>query len=295
LNPLSGQRGPIVLPLPFPKPALYQVTLTNGAVIRSDIELSSPVIGHAPFGTIVTVTGCIYTEQPKDKCVARFRLAGYGGYISVRLNMKPPMNKSVIQYVGTDTYFNPDQPGRFHLNALQRNLPQNKTQESRQLPPHVRPIVPLSISSVSTLAAGDDNDDTSVLAAVPSNDIQENNISTNHLPAPQPSPPQCTYSVASPITTVGNNNQRYMRYTYSGSPLTSRNGNQSNNNNDNHHNSHDSRCVICLCEERTATMIHGETGHIACCLICARILKARGDVCPVCRLPIDSVIQHFWA
>lgn len=29
--------------------------------------------------------------------------------------------------------------------------------------------------------------------------------------------------------------------------------------------------------ERTATIVHGETGHIACCLTCARILKARGD------------------
>jgi len=55
------------------------------------------------------------------------------------------------------------------------------------------------------------------------------------------------------------------------------------------------KCLICLAEERNATMVHGETGHIACCLVCARILKARGDRCPVCRLPIDSVIQHFWA
>ncbi|KAL3769005.1 hypothetical protein ACHAW5_007831 [Stephanodiscus triporus] len=55
------------------------------------------------------------------------------------------------------------------------------------------------------------------------------------------------------------------------------------------------RCLICLSDERTSTIVHGETGHIACCLACARILKARGDSCPVCRLPIDLVIQHFWA
>ncbi|EJK69481.1 hypothetical protein THAOC_09258 [Thalassiosira oceanica] len=55
------------------------------------------------------------------------------------------------------------------------------------------------------------------------------------------------------------------------------------------------RCLICLSEERTATIVHGETGHIACCLTCARILKARGDACPVCRLPIDLVVQQFWA
>ena len=31
------------------------------------------------------------------------------------------------------------------------------------------------------------------------------------------------------------------------------------------------------CSERNATIVHGETGHIASCLTCARILKARGD------------------
>lgn len=57
----------------------------------------------------------------------------------------------------------------------------------------------------------------------------------------------------------------------------------------------DDRCLVCLSESRTATLVHGETGHIACCLVCARVLKARQDPCPVCRLPIDLVIQHFWA
>merc|ERR1712045_193130 len=57
----------------------------------------------------------------------------------------------------------------------------------------------------------------------------------------------------------------------------------------------DEKCLICLTESRTATIVHGSTGHIACCLTCARILKGRGDRCPVCRLPIDSIIQQFWA
>merc|ERR1712194_871729 len=61
------------------------------------------------------------------------------------------------------------------------------------------------------------------------------------------------------------------------------------------HNSNPNRCLICLDSERTATIVHGETGHVVCCLACARILKARGDSCPVCRLPIDLVIQQFWA
>ena len=51
------------------------------------------------------------------------------------------------------------------------------------------------------------------------------------------------------------------------------------------------KCVVCLTSDRNACLVHGETGHIVCCLVCARILKARGDKCPVCRLPISSVIQ----
>jgi len=57
----------------------------------------------------------------------------------------------------------------------------------------------------------------------------------------------------------------------------------------------DRECVVCLAAPRTATIVHGETGHIACCMECARVLKARGDQCPVCRMRIDLVIQHFWA
>ncbi|KAJ1451222.1 hypothetical protein M885DRAFT_530364 [Pelagophyceae sp. CCMP2097] len=54
-------------------------------------------------------------------------------------------------------------------------------------------------------------------------------------------------------------------------------------------------CIVCLSAARNATFVHGETGHIACCLGCARALKSRSDTCPVCRTPIDIVIQHFWA
>ena len=57
----------------------------------------------------------------------------------------------------------------------------------------------------------------------------------------------------------------------------------------------ESLCVVCLTDARNATFVHGETGHIACCLLCARTLQARGDSCPVCRMPIDVVIQHFFA
>lgn len=54
-------------------------------------------------------------------------------------------------------------------------------------------------------------------------------------------------------------------------------------------------CVVCLESPRGATIVHGETGHIACCLQCARVLKGRGDPCPVCRLPIAAVIKNYYA
>ena len=44
----------------------------------------------------------------------------------------------------------------------------------------------------------------------------------------------------------------------------------------------DEKCLICLTENRSATIVHGETGHIACCLTCARILKSRGDKVSKC-------------
>jgi len=61
LNPLSGRRGNILQPLAFPVPVLYRVRLPQGAIIRSGIELSSQEIGHAPYGSILSVVGRSFT------------------------------------------------------------------------------------------------------------------------------------------------------------------------------------------------------------------------------------------
>ena len=53
----------------------------------------------------------------------------------------------------------------------------------------------------------------------------------------------------------------------------------------------ESLCVVCLTDARNATFVHGETGHIACCLLCARALQARGDVSGL-PVAVDVVIQH---
>eukprot|EP00795_Rhopilema_esculentum_P014574 gene14574-5647_t len=53
------------------------------------------------------------------------------------------------------------------------------------------------------------------------------------------------------------------------------------------------RCDICLVRRKNATIVHGNTGHICCCMRCAWILKTKGEKCPICRAKIDNVIRHF--
>ena len=52
-------------------------------------------------------------------------------------------------------------------------------------------------------------------------------------------------------------------------------------------------CVICMTLEKNATIVHGESGHVCCCYGCAKMLRARGETCPICREPIDQVIRQF--
>jgi hypothetical protein len=53
------------------------------------------------------------------------------------------------------------------------------------------------------------------------------------------------------------------------------------------------RCVVCMENPMDATLVHGDTGHICCCLRCAHGLQSAGFSCPVCREPIAAVIRHF--
>ena len=52
-------------------------------------------------------------------------------------------------------------------------------------------------------------------------------------------------------------------------------------------------CVICFSSQRTASIVHGETGHQICCMECAKDLKAKNHPCPFCRQPIEFVIRNF--
>eukprot|EP00968_Pinguiococcus_pyrenoidosus_P027306 scaffold7366_cov254-Pinguiococcus_pyrenoidosus.AAC.8 len=58
-------------------------------------------------------------------------------------------------------------------------------------------------------------------------------------------------------------------------------------------------CAVCGVNPRTATLIHEEfgkeLGHVVVCVDCGNQLKSLHRGCPVCGMPIENVIQHFWA
>ena len=274
LNPLSGQRGTILVPLPLPVPAIYKVTLNEGAILRSDVELPSPQIGRAPLGCLLSAVGRSLTEHPADHCLERLRLAGDGGWISLRLNKTPPNDSPVVQFVGVDDSFDPNAPGLFHLESMLRvrgEQAQGTTAaQSPSSPSEHRSTTSHDLSSV------DESDDSN----------SERNNNPGRTVSNFGSSAAATTSIIYSRSACRQIENRNAGRAKSGSTVSTGTGGQQ---------PQDLKCLICLSEERTATVVHGETGHIACCLVCARILKARSDPCPVCRLPIDSVIQHFWA
>ena len=225
LNPLSGQRGMVAQPVPFPVPALYRVTLPLGAVIRSNVELSSSQIGIAPMGAILVIVGRAFSEHPMDKCIERLKLAGNGGWISVRLNRPPPQDDVVVELMGIDGTFEPDSPGMFHLDA------QRKVQASEMEP---------------TFEGGEGLERRMYGGEISSIDDSNSSTSSNGRGGKVAA---TVRRKATPPTTLRHGPEHYAG----------------------------DKCLICLTEDRNATIVHGETGHVACCLVCARILKARGD------------------
>ncbi len=51
------------------------------------------------------------------------------------------------------------------------------------------------------------------------------------------------------------------------------------------------QCVACQGADSDHTFI--PCGHMCVCGNCARILKARGDVCPICRIRPESIVKIF--
>jgi E3 ubiquitin-protein ligase Mdm2 len=267
LNPLSGQTGPIVKSIPFPVPAQFRITLPDGAVIRQDVELSSNQIGHAPRRSILTIVGQEYSENPTDQCIQRLQLAGGGGWVSVALNRPLPSSQiSVLEQIGIDGAFDPNEAGLFHIERQlmvihEYNMNISTPNEEDRL--NIA-LVQRSLRRMGSCVSSINDDDDANSTESPDNSGVVNSS------APVPA------LYRSGVAEMGRTS----------SLVSLKCGSKSQK---------DEPCLICLAEDRNATIVHGETGHIACCLACARLLKGRGDKCPVCRLPIDLIIQQFWA
>jgi len=212
-------------------------------------------------------------------CLRRLQLAGDGGYVSERLNRTPPANNPIVELIGIDKDFDVDRPGMYHIfvqkeEILRRRLSEDQRDCGSNI--HESETDPMAgqfspASSVSNqLTDEHSGSETSSCPSTPIGEVlhsgRAQEIFDNNL--------KKLVRKKKKISTGMSSGKRRSHYA----PKLA-----------------EEKCLICLTEDRTATIIHGETGHIACCLACARILKARGDRCPVCRLPIDFVIQQFWA
>ena len=129
LNPLSGQRGNIVEQVSFPVPALYKVKHSDGAIIRSGVELSTGQIGFAPKGSVLSIIGRSYSSNPSNNCIERLRLAGGGGWISANLNREG--NEEIVEMLGADESFDPEDPARFHFEQQKKVMAELKADNSK--------------------------------------------------------------------------------------------------------------------------------------------------------------------
>ena len=263
LNPQSGQRGVVAQPLPFPVPALYRVTLALGAVIRSDIELSSPQIGIAPQGSIISIIGRSFSESPSEKCLERLQLAGDGGWISVRLNRPPPHDDLIVEFVSIDSQFHPEQAGKYHL--------------------HAQRAVHAAAKGDGSNSNNNDGHPSNTQMTTSRENTPSSSISEDIFPIDDSPEPSDSSSNVNAKTTYYRLPNKSSNHESSSSNIKISKADYSRRCGEN------AKCLICLTEERNATIVHGETGHVACCLVCARILKARGD--KVCS---RMLIGHRW-
>ncbi len=74
LNPLSGQRGPVVEILRLLQPLRYRVVLRDGALVRRTVELASSQVKTIGYGHEVLVVAKQFSDLG-TRCVQRLKLA----------------------------------------------------------------------------------------------------------------------------------------------------------------------------------------------------------------------------
>ncbi|CAM9574570.1 unnamed protein product [Phaeothamnion confervicola] len=259
LNPLSGQRGPVAEIMPLARPLRYRIVYSEGAVVRRDVELASATVRVLGCGAEVDISAKQFSNHPASRCLQRLRLADGSGWISMKINKPDPPDECIAEFVRVAD-------------------PRRTPPPQQELPPP-----PLLLPQPHAAARGDAGGGSAVAGSAALAGVaaagQEAAAAVIQVRAEQGDWWDPFLPVTPPLL-ASESSLREVREQekIKGAPLVD-----------------DDSCVVCLSGRRTATIVHGDTGHIACCLECARILRARGDACPVCRLPIDRVLQHFWA
>ena len=326
LNPLSGQRGCVARPVPFPLPVLYEVTHPGGVDVHSGLELSTARIGRASHGTVLSIVGRGFTDHPGDDCAERLKLAGGGGWISSRGGggggAREEDAELLVRMVSIDASFDPDDPGRFHLNSTRRVMEELSMVRANDDVGETTTSIGIGGGGSGSVGVNDDTNNETTMTTGHSDAI---NAELLEIVGEEPLREQqstvsiaggcdaastallslslkSSHSVSGGFTgAVAPTLSRSSIGLYGGGALlssglllssSSSSGRQAAKYNtmdairgsssvfpDGRRPSVDlnNRCLICLSDERTSTIVHGETGHIACCLACARILKARGD------------------
>lgn len=267
LNPMAGQRGAIVQPIPLAVPVWYEIR--QPCWVRKEVELSSEVVHKLGIvSATIPVLARHFTEFPALNCVPRLQLAPHA-YASLRINA-PSAGRGgtrtgsdpdfILEPTGDiDGTFDPAAPGLYHW--------QNHLKWTRQE----------SGSSASSAMSLEQQ------VEMQTSPVPPTRVTTHPFATASPVVETAFFSAAE-LSSVGEE-------SLSSSKSSSSSGTRSNREEPNPPR----LCVCCEDKLANATLIHGPTGHICCCLECARIIQARKLGCPICRLKIDKIILHFYA
>ena len=301
LNPMAGQRGAILQPVPMAVPVWFQIR--QPCTVRKEIELSSAVVRtFGIIGATVPVLARNFTEFPARNCLPRLQLAPHAfaslhinGPVNIHTDMAQSSGRTskrtlswlprsteslspasfILEPTGEiDATFDPATPGLYHW--------QNHLKWTRPIPP-----ASLSFSSVplgADLHVAEDPTPPALSSTATTPEISHSPLHT----APTAT---TTSASATEISSVGGESISSSSSASSESVDTATNTHQPVS-------SMPQTARLCMCCEdkvANATMIHGQTGHICCCLECARIIQAQKLGCPICRLEIDNVILHFYS
>lgn len=277
LNPLSGARGPVVELVSMPMILSYKVVIPEGAVVRRTRELTSPSDRIIPMNETFEVISKNFSDHPASLCVPRLELADGSGWVSQRLCREPPENTIVCEV--NSVLLNKN------ISDVRKEIQLLRLKEEEEIKKQRDEFRAARLKQIKEMQASHaESAQAAIQAANKGKDIKNKGAAASS-PSGGSGIEVGERSMSGIVFDDEMSKQmRKMTLNEESSNLVSPDSDIL-----------DYACVVCLSSPRTATLVHGETGHVACCLECARVLKARGDPCPVCRMEIQIVIQHYWA